>query len=206
MKQPRLRQDYSRLTDAALELKAETVSLAMNANPVFPTPTPSTAEFLVAINAYSTALTAAQSRDKVEVAEKNAKRATLEQLMSSLAGYVMSVANGDEAILVLSGFDLVKPASPQPPIGIPENFSVSRGINEGEIVSSVDRVAGARTYIHEYTADPLTPASEWAQQFTTVRKCTIADLVPGQKYWFRVAAIGTRNQMVYTNVQLLMVA
>ncbi|WP_315822911.1 hypothetical protein [Paraflavitalea speifideaquila] len=82
--------------------------------------------------------------------------------------------------MVSSGFELVKPASNQPPIGMPENFSVGIGINEGEIVSTVDRVMGAKSYIHEYTADPLTPASEWTQQFTTVRKCTFGDLEPGK--------------------------
>lgn len=207
MKVPRLRIDFSRLSDADLEIKAQAIHSAMSAAAsFFPTPTPPLAALDGAITVYSDRLARAKTRDKSQVALKNEARLNLEQMLITLSGYVMNTANGDEAKLVASGFDLVKPATNLPPIGIPENFSVINGINEGEIVSSVDRVNGAKSYIHEYTVDPVTPGSSWTQEFTTVRKLTIANLDPGKKYWFRVAAIGPRQQITYTNPQMRMVA
>lgn len=206
MKTPRLKLDFVRLSDADLEIKAQAIVTAMTGNTYFTTPLPALATVSGFIDNYSTALSKAQTRDKAEVANKNYMRSLLEKTLMDLAGYVTYISGGSEAILVSSGFDLAKPATNLPPISVPDNFSVDNGVNEGEVISSVARVTGARSYIHEYTADPLTPTSEWTQQFTTVRKCTIADLEPGKKYWFRVAAIGPRQQIAYTNVQLRMAA
>jgi hypothetical protein len=206
MKQARLKTDFSKLSDSDLEIKAQAVVSAMTDNPFFSTPVPSLITVSAAITSYSTALSKAQTRDKAEIANKNFMRTELEKTLGLLAGWVSFTAGGLENVLVSSGFDLAKTASNLPPIGVPDNFSVLNGVNEGEVVSSVDRVIGAKSYIHEYTADPLTPGSEWTQEFTTIRKRTIANLVPGQKYWFRVAAIGPRNQITYTNAQLRMVA
>lgn len=207
MKSPKLRVDYARLSDADLELKADAVVAAFNEHmAVFDSPNPPLPDFNTAVIEYTTALTNAQTRDKTMVAIKNAKRVVLLQMMAALANYVMNKANGDETILVMSGFDLARPGVAKPPIGVPENFSIKNGINEGQVVCSVSRVQGANSYIHEYTPDPLTPTSEWKQEFTTQCKCTISDLQPGQKYWFRVAAVGPRKQVTYTNAQVRMVA
>lgn len=206
MKNPRLKTDFSRLSDADLEIKAQAIVSAMTNNPSFVTPNPTLDGISATITNYSMALSKAQTRDKAEIANKNTRRALLEGMLTLLAGYVIHTAATNEAALVSSGFDLVKQPSNLPPIGAPENFSVINGVNEGEVVCSVDRVIGAKSYIHEYTVDPITPTSEWAQQFTTTRKRTIANLTPGQKYWFRVAAVGPRNQVTYTNAQLRMVA
>lgn len=206
MKNPRLKTDFSRFTDADLEIKAQAIVIAMTDNANFPTPNPTLAGISGVITNYSNALSKAQTRDKAEIANKNTQRELLEGMLTLLAGYVTYTAGTNEAALVSSGFDLVKQPSNLPPMGVPENFTIVNGVNEGEIISSVDRVAGAKSYIHEYTADPITPTSEWIQEFTTIRKRTFANLVPGQKYWFRVAAIGPRNQVTYTNAQLRMVA
>jgi len=206
MKTPRLKLDFVRLSDPDLEIKAQAIVTAMTDNTFFATPVPALATVTAFITNYSTALSKAQTRDKAEVANKNYMRSLLEKTLMDLAGYVTFTSGGSEPALVSSGFDLAKPAANLPPIGVPDNFTVDNGVNEGEVISSVDRVTGARSYIHEYTADPVTPTSEWTQQFTTVRKCTIADLEPGKKYWFRVAAIGPRQQIAYTNVQLRMAA
>ncbi|AXY73365.1 hypothetical protein D3H65_04950 [Paraflavitalea soli] len=206
MKTPRLKLDFVRLSDPELEIKAQAIVAAMTDNTYFTTPVPALTVVNSHITAYATALSKALTRDKAEVANKNLMRSLLEKTLMDLAGYVTFTSGGSEAALVSSGFDLAKPAANLPPISVPDNFSVGNGVNEGEVVSSVDRVTGARSYIHEYTADPLTPTSEWTQQFTTVRKATITDLEPGKKYWFRVAAIGPRQQIAYTNVQLRMAA
>ncbi|WP_315817388.1 fibronectin type III domain-containing protein [Paraflavitalea speifideaquila] len=167
---------------------------------------PALALVSVTIADYATLLSRAQTGDRIQIAFKNEKREALAQLLTRLAAYVTLAADGDEAIMVSSGFELAKEPGNRPPIGTPENFLVNFGLNTGEMVSSVARVMGARSYVHEYTPDPIGPDSEWNKQFTTRRKYTFAGLVPGQKYWFRVAAIGPREQIVYTHAQVSMAA
>jgi hypothetical protein len=61
-------------------------------------------------------------------------------------------------------------------------------------------VKGAKAYMFQYARDPLTDESQWETVTSTQRKKVIANLPLGVKFLFRMAAIGARNQVVYTNV------
>lgn len=206
MKNPRFKTDYTRLTDGHVKLKAQAIVNAMTGNAFFPAPLPTLESVNDAIEDYSVVLLRAQTGDRVQIAFKNEKRKYLEHLLARLSAYVTLTADGDEAVMVSSGFDLAKEPGNRPPIEVPENFSVYFGLNSGEMVSSVNRVIGARLYIHEYMPDPIVPENEWNKQYTTRCKFTFTGLVPGQKYWFRVAALGPREQIVYSSVQIVMAA
>jgi hypothetical protein len=202
MKLFRLRMDFSRLTDAALEAKVQAIVQAMNLNiALFADPNPTMANLSQATTAFVVALSKAATRDKGLVAIKDEKRLELEQMLSTLAAFVMNVAGNNESTLVLSGFDLVKQATAKPPIQAPENFALASGLNEGEIIATIKRVDGARSYQYEVTPDPLTPDSQWETTSSTLSKNAFANLEPGKKYWFRVAAVGPRKQVTYTNNQ-----
>lgn len=206
MRNPRLKTDFTRLTDSQMEIKAQGIVSAMTGNAFFPAPQPALAAVSDAITDYSTALSRAQTGDRIQIALKKDKREALEQLLARLSSYVTLTAGSDEAAMVSSGFDLAKEPGNKLPIEAPENFLVHFGTNSGEMVSSVNRVIGARAYVHEYTPDPVAPNSEWNKQFSTRCKFTFTGLVPGQKYWFRVAAIGPREQIAYTHAQVTMAA
>lgn len=167
MKKPRLKTNFTRLTDALMEIKAQAIVSAMTGNASFPAPLPALALVSDAITGDAAALSRAQSGDRIQIAFKNEKRHTLAQLLTRLAAYVTLAADGDEAIMMSSGFDLAKEPANTAPIGTPGNFLVNFGLNRGEMVSSVDRVIGARSYVHEFTPDPIVPGSEWNKQFTT---------------------------------------
>ena len=187
------------LSDPAFENLSQSIYASMLENPYYPTPLPALTEILEAVNAYSGALVAAvQTRGKNEIALKNQARETLTSLLGQLANSVMTTANGDRVKLVSSGFPLNSEGETSFLLK-PENMQVTDGINPGELVTTVKAVKGAKGYAHQYTPDPITPNSEWKQVLSTSCKCTLTNLVPGQKYWCRVAAFGSYNQLVYSD-------
>jgi hypothetical protein len=198
MKTNRLTTGFISLTDANFETKAESIFNSMNGNPNFPSPVPAMGTVEDAVQAYSTALTAAQSRDKNDVAVKNQKRGELTVLLIQLASSVMAVANGDKTMLISSGFDLAKEGETTP-LQKPENIQVVEGINPGELIVSVRAVKGARSYVHQYTQDPVTAESQWVQSYTTTSKYTFKNLDASKKYWCRVAAVGAFDQLVISD-------
>ena len=122
------------------------------------------------------------------------KRAVLIGLLSELAEYVTLKANGDPAILASSGFELNKERGEKAMLTIKElKVTIDRN---GEAVTQVKRVAGAKAYIHQYTQDPITANSVWINKCTTVNSYTFTGLTSKEKYWFQVIAIGLNGQEV----------
>ncbi len=190
--------DWTRLSDADLETKALSIVAAMTGNSNFPTPTPALKDVSAAIADYSNALSLAQNRGKVEVAIKNAKKEALIAILRSLAAYVNFIANGDKTVIMSAGFDTTKDNASALPLAEPKNFKVTNGINAGEAITSISGVRNVKTYLHQYTADPITDASVWQSKYVSTRTCTFSNLQSGKKTWFRVAAIGTGQQIAYT--------
>jgi hypothetical protein len=198
MKKNRITTGFYLSTDAAFETKAESIYAAMLGNSNFPAPIPAITVVDAAVQAYQSALTAAQFRDKNSVAIKNQAREDLTVILTQLADSVMTTANGDRTMLISSGFDINK--SPEPtPIIKPDTIVLADGLNAGELTLKVPAVPGARGYVHEYTLDPLTPESQWTRVMTTVSKYTFKNLKSAQKYWCRVAVVGPFDQLVYSD-------
>jgi hypothetical protein len=195
---PRITTGFDPMSDPDFETKAGSIYNGVNGNAFFPTPTPTMPEVNDALQGYSVSLLSAQTRDKNAVAAKNQARAALTDLLTQLASYVTMTANGDRAILVASNYDLASEGD-STPITKPENIQLSDGANSGEIVVKVKGVKGAKSYLHQYTADPLTASSEWTQVISTTSKYTFKNLSVAQRVWCRVAAVGSYNQVVFSD-------
>lgn len=191
----KIRFDFERYADAPLLVLAQAILLALTGNLFFPTTTPTLAAFQTAINAYADALSAAQNRGKNEVAAKNARRQELTDLLVSLGNDITKQANGNEEALVSSGFPLTKTRQPQIPLGIVVIASIEPGLNAGQLDIKINALPGAKTFLYQYTEDPLSPDSEWISQNSTRIKETISGLQTGKRYWIRVVAYGTYKQM-----------
>lgn len=189
--------NFSRYTDSDLETVAGFILQSMTGNAHFPSPIPTLAELQTALTTYSTALVKAEDLGRLNVAEKRQARRQLELLLGQLGMYVMYIANGDEVILTSSGYSLAKEPEPQN-IANPGNVTLGNGVSTGEMVASVKAVAGARSYIHQITADPLTPESVWQSSTSSKSKMLYSNLQPGTKYWVRIAAVGTSDQTTYS--------
>jgi hypothetical protein len=199
MRKAKLSLNFSSYSDANFETKALLVLNSMTGNANFPSPVPTLADLQTATDTYSTALVAAAGSGTNNVALKNAARSRLDGVLVQLGMYVMFIANGDEAILVSSGFSLAK--IPQARyITNPGTVTLANGNSSGEMSCSVKAVKGATTYLHQITNAEPADATVWGSNTSTRSQFTFKGLEPGKKYWVRVAATGSGEQIAYSPV------
>lgn len=191
---------FSRSTDADFENKCVNVVVQLADNTIFSTPYPEFAAFEAAVKTFSETLALAADRGRTAVSRKNAARKVVEKHLVKVANFVALVAGDDLSIVIKVGFKTKKPRQPRPAITAPENLQTESGNNPGEILISVSPVKGAKTYLFEYTTDPLSENSTWKTEPDSRSEHLIAGLKPGQKYWFRVAAVGLRGIKMYSIV------
>ena len=112
-------------------------------------------------------------------------------LLAILAEYVTGKASGDPVILASSGFELSKVRGTKGVSFIDKlNVNIDK---QGEAVTEVKKVTGAKIYIHQYTEDPLTSESVWVNKITTSPSCIFTGLKSKEKYWFQVIAMGVND-------------
>jgi len=170
----------------------------MTDNAFFPTPNPSVAELKQATQEYQQALYDAAGRDQQLVAIKDNRRAVLRSMLSRMAEYVNSVANGNREILLSSGFKLARnrEADDLKPIG---ELEVRTDAPE-QAITRINRVPGAKAYVHEYTTGVVTNESVWVTRTVVEPSCTFRGLQSGVKYSFRVIAIGRGEKAVFSPI------
>lgn len=191
----KIRLDFGSYSDASLLVLVQGIHAALTGNTFFPTTNPTLPDFLLVINAYANALSDAQNRGKDEIAAKNARRFELEGTLFNLALDIMKTADGNEEMLVSSGFPLVKERQPKPPMGIPSIAKIEVSDISGELKVVQNKLPGALTFIYEYTEDPIVAGSVWAEKNSTRLREPFTGLTTGKRYWFRVKAYGTNNQV-----------
>lgn len=196
MKTQKISISFTTYTDANLLTKSEFILQSMTNNPAFANPVPPLTDLQTAVNDYSTALTNAATLDRNAVSIKNDKRAALEAILKQLGMYVMYVANGDVTILVSSGFSLTKLPAPSH-LDTPGYPDLVNGSSSGQLLSSSPRITGAVCYLHEITAEPLSDSSVWQSTPKSKSNNTFTGLEAGKKYWVRMAAVGTSDQVTY---------
>ena len=195
----RITNGFNKLNDDSLEARAGQILLAMTGNTNFPTPTPALTVLQTAISDYSIALSKAKTGSEYDKAIKNSKRDALINVLHSLGNYVLFTADGDELVAKSSAYNIAKSPSPAPEVTAATNQKLEDGPNTGDLKYSFDKVPGARSYMYQYTADPITENSVWQSQPGTVRRTVFTGLQSGKKYWCRVLSLGTGGQGVYSD-------
>jgi hypothetical protein len=190
--------NFSILNDGNFLAKAQNIRTSMTGNTDFPDPVPSLGTIGDAIDDYAAALVKAGTGNRSDVADKNAKRKILTDLLRSLAAYVTSIANGDRSKLLTTGFDVSKEKEPVV-ITKPENITVNNGANSGVLLVSVKRVKGAASYVHEYATPEAMATDSWVSTTTSKSKITFSELEAGKIYYCRIAAVGSKGQIVYSD-------
>ena len=185
--------DFSRVRDNDLTEAATLIHEKLNANPDFPTPSPTLPVFLTAIDDYSAALVKAKDGTKQDTADKNAKRKILEGMMADLGNYVNTIADGDLVKLEGSGFPLTKVPAPIGILEQPSLFRVGEGIDPGTVKIEMGLVPRATGYIvlyYEVRSDGSVPGSdsEWQSKLFSKTTGLITGLKSGKKYVFKSAA------------------
>ncbi|MGY3053697.1 hypothetical protein ACVWYG_001898 [Pedobacter sp. UYEF25] len=205
MKIPKLVLNYQRYSDAKLDVKTQAIIGALTANANFPATVPTLANFTDVATSFSDALTAAASRARVAVSLKNDARETLLTSLRLLAMNIDSLAESNRSKLVSSGMDLVTESDNAVALSAPQEFVIADGMNPGEVKFMVKAVENAKSYIFEYTEEPLTLDSSWISKGASTREYTFGNMASGKRIYGRVVAIGTRGQEGTTNVLSRMV-
>lgn len=127
----------------------------------------------------------------LHTAENNAKTK-----FRILAAYVDRVANGDENLILLAGFN----ASKQPAPIQKATLAVEDGPNSGSVKLIAKAIAGAKSYIWQYAKDTRpTEESGWLLiGYSTRADYELSGLTLAGKYYFRVAAITIEGTTDFT--------
>lgn len=187
---------FGKYNDADLEQKAELIVDSMTNNANFPNPIPPIADVQAATTAYDAAIIKAKEGGKTEQLARELKRQELVVLLEKLALYVQMEADGIETVLASSGFTLSKPRQTIGILPKPQNFAV-HAENVGSIKLSLKTIHGAKSYQYEYRKKT---DLAWSVMVYTKTSLLLTELESGQQYEFRVAAVGTVMQRVYSDV------
>ena len=170
---------------------------AMTGNPAFPSPIPALALVTAAVNALQVAETAALTRAKGTAAARNAKRATLVDLLEQLKAYVQAQANAtpDNAANIIQSAGL---AVRKTPTHAARTFTVNPGAVSGSVKLYTKSVGSRSAYLWEYSTDA---GKTWVAAPVTVQaRTTITGLPPGTTVLFRVQTVSKTGEGDWSQV------
>ncbi|WP_205513154.1 hypothetical protein [Longitalea arenae] len=193
----RISTKYRISSDSNLLKSSYTISDMLKTNPAFPDPKPAQSVLQAACDDFRLASSMAGRKDRALLSAKNDKRAALISILDELNEYVTATSKGDKTMLLQSGFEIVGIRGESRELQPITELTVQSAL-PGTATTRVKRVTGARSYVHQYTTDPLGPDSVWVSETSLNREHTFSSLRSVSRYWFRVLAIGKGNQTVYS--------
>jgi hypothetical protein len=200
----KIKTGLSRLNAVQLVSKAQDIVDAMTDNTNFPTPTPALASITAKIEMLETAIRKAQWRDKRFMAARNEQMVELKKMLMTLSEYVSITAQGDREVILSSGFGVAKEPEPITELRQPKNLGTILCKQEGRVKLNWDSVPGALNYLVDMTTtNPASGEASWSVAgYTSKSRFQIDNLPSGVKYWFRVRALGTRDESAYSDPAL----
>jgi hypothetical protein len=193
----KIKKSYRRASDLKTLGLGDRVSGSLKGNEKFPEAETTRLKLENKCDDFRRSISIAGTKDRTLSSAKNDLKVEIISMMDELADYVTTVSNGDKTMLLSSGFDITGDKDllqALPPI---EKLVVVSD-QPGQATTRVRRIGGARSYVHQYTADPLSTDSVWVSETTTEPEHTFNNLKPVVRYWFRVIAIGKGKQSVYS--------
>ncbi len=141
------------------------------------------------VDAFEAAVLAAKDGAHTAIALRNDQEQIADDLFRLLVTYVNKVANGDETIILKSGFHV----SQQPIPFVKPDIAVNDGSRSGGVVVILKAVLGAVAYVLQYRhVNSLGELVEWGgPDVKTITHFDIDGLIPGAKYEFRFASISS---------------
>jgi hypothetical protein len=189
---------YKYLRDGDTVLTGYRVVEKMESNPNFPDAPPALAATKKLLPEVLTAVNNAQGRDVEAVQLKNNLKVELVGLLTELAAYVTLKCKGDRLMLLSSGFPISGATSTQVEQVIQE-LEVEIGA-PGVATTKVNRLRGARAYMHQYTTEMPTAETVWHFEAGKRPSHTFSGLKSMEKYWFRVVAVAADGENIISPV------
>lgn len=190
-----------RLNAAQLAAKADFIVERMSGNPAFPAPVPALSEVADAVTALRKATVTALDGGKTATAIRIKRQRELKKLLDQLAGYVVSLAEGNELAILSSGFEVRKPSKPAPEPHMPADLRAYISDHTGRVDLTWSPVDPALTYHVQWAASETTDEKAWQLVAVSTRSSArITGLPSGQVAYFRVAGIGTKGMGPWSQV------
>ena len=188
--------------DDELLVKAKHINDSLNGNAHFPGLAPKLPSLQTAIDEYAPALAAADGGSKLDTATKNQKREALIEVLRDICEAVNDEADGDDAKIVSSGYDMTKEREPLGTLPPPEDMNLEFGADPGDMVVKLTPAPRGAKYIVFFAKDPM-PADDkdWHQQFSTTSKIELRKLDSGDKYWFKGSYVTSTKEYNFTPPQ-----
>ena len=205
---------FDRLSAADFLAKSGSIVNAMTGNRHYQEPWAGqglTLDNLKAIYAaFEEAYYASLTHDTLKIAQRDATRQTLTDLLKRLALYLELMSEGDTAQLATTGYDLRHDSvhnNSSELLPAPSDFKVTHGQLTGSINIQVTRLSGAGSYEIQITQGDPKIESNWQHALSSVTSThiLITDLNPGQIYWFRVRGIDSNGGGVWSDPMSIMV-
>jgi len=163
----------------------------LTGNAYFPSLEVSLETAKTALDALESAILAAKDGSHTAVSDMNDKEAVIDEIFRSLAANVNKIADGDDTLILSSGFHLShQPVKTPKPV-----LAVNDGEHSGDVKLTAKAVDNARSYIWQY-AKNTEPAddSDWTTAGVTTRATNeLTNLVVASRYYFRMAAVTPDN-------------
>jgi hypothetical protein len=172
----------------------------LTGNASFSAPSPSLATLTSLTNdleaAYDAAAVARQS-SKQATSTMMDKRALFMAAMSQEAAYVQNASAGDTVKIESAGFETANPTAPIGDLPAPADVKLDANVDPGHMGVRWEPVRGAASYIVERATDSA-PTEFSIVATPTLSKALVNTMVSGQRYWFRIAAVGAAGIGVFT--------
>ena len=188
------------LKDVPLPAQIQTgrlVVTSLDDSPNFPDAAPVRALLLAAVDELESSFNAAQTARffaATKVSEQNQSAAAFKQAMAQVASWVASQSALDPNKIMTAGFNLKRGNTTLGALPAPTAFEVWPGAAEGTMDLFWGRVHGAKSYLIE-CALAGSESLDWKMVATSTNtKVSVSGLTSGQKYLFRVSAVGTAGQ------------
>lgn len=157
-------------------------------NAVFPNLPAVWGEIKADLPAFITSITKASGGEEEGLSVKKDLRTSILIKLGILAEYVTLICGGDRTKLPSSGFELNRAWGEKSLAAIKELKVTAERV--GTATTRINKVVGAKAYIHQYTPEPLTDESVWVSKFVTDSRYTFTGLKSKEKYLFQVITIG----------------
>jgi hypothetical protein len=187
-----------RQSDAEAASYAHGIIAAMVANPKYPLATPYVTAVQDCYDTYTAKLSVAASGNRAQVAEKNVAKADLAVKVAALGNYINLTTPNDRPSQLTTAFKMNKETRTPVVLEPIKEFTVNYGAVSGSMDLFVKKGKGTRSVVFEYSTTPPTNSTQWRSCTATRGKCTITGLTPAEPVWSRAAAIGSRDQVLYT--------
>ena len=160
---------------------------SMTGNANFPTPSPDLALVTTAEGNLEKAYQAALDKSLTAKAEQRTKNEDLNSLIRQLRDYVNGIANGDEDIVLSSGFEASKIPAPIGPMPQIVDVKAKGGDGDGSVFLRWKSVYGAKSYVVEMSTDGISYAPIL---YPSAASVLVSGLEIGKFYWFQISANG----------------